>query len=48
MDYSFRRNRIVGGIGADDRYWESLGERVPATPLCVLRSMDVAGPLPVR
>lgn len=26
MEYSFRKNKITGGIGADDRYWESLEE----------------------
>ena len=26
MTYQFSENRISGGIGADDRYWESLEE----------------------
>lgn len=28
VEYSFRRSPIVGGIGADQRYWESLEEGV--------------------
>lgn len=26
MEYQFLRNRIPGGVGADDRFWESLEE----------------------
>lgn len=26
VEYSFRKNRIIGGIGADDKYWEGLEE----------------------
>lgn len=34
MEYSFHRHRITGGIGADDRYWESLEEGEFRLPRC--------------
>ena len=34
MGYSFHAHRISGGIGADDRYWESLEEGEFRLPRC--------------
>jgi uncharacterized OB-fold protein len=34
MEYSFERNRIVGGIGADDGYWRGLEEGEFRLPRC--------------
>lgn len=34
MEYKFLEHRIAGGIGADDRYWESLEEGVFRLPRC--------------
>jgi uncharacterized protein len=34
VPYGFRTNRIAGGIGADDRYWEALEESVFELPRC--------------
>jgi len=34
MTYQFLENRISGGIGADDRYWESLEEGHFRLPRC--------------
>ena len=34
MQYSFRTQRVTGGIGADDRYWEALEEGVFELPRC--------------
>lgn len=34
MEYSFHTHRITGGIGADDRYWESLEEGEFRLPQC--------------
>jgi uncharacterized OB-fold protein len=34
VEYSFRAHRIGGGIGADDRFWESLEEGVFRMPRC--------------
>ncbi len=34
MEYSFQRNRIVGGIGADDEYWRGLEQGVFKLPRC--------------
>lgn len=33
-EYRFSEHRIAGGIGADDRYWESLEEGVFRLPRC--------------
>lgn len=35
MEYSFRKNRITGGIGADEKYWEALEEGAFRLPRCV-------------
>jgi uncharacterized OB-fold protein len=34
VQYSFRTQRVTGGIGADDRYWEALEEGVFELPRC--------------
>ena len=34
MGYSFQDHRIPGGIGADDRFWESLEDGVFRLPRC--------------
>lgn len=34
MEYSYLVNRISGGIGADDRYWQSLEEGKFQLPRC--------------
>jgi len=34
MESSFERHRIVGGIGADDAYWEGLEQSVFRLPRC--------------
>jgi uncharacterized OB-fold protein len=34
VEYGFRSHRITGGIGADERYWESLEEGHVRLPRC--------------
>jgi uncharacterized protein len=34
MEYSFERNRITGGIGADDEYWRALERGEFRLPKC--------------
>ena len=34
MEYSFEKNRIVGGIGADDEYWRALEDGEFKLPRC--------------
>jgi uncharacterized OB-fold protein len=34
MEYSFYKHKIVGGIGADDKYWEGLEEGEFRLPRC--------------
>ena len=34
MEYSFEKNRIVGGIGADDAYWRGLEDDEFKLPRC--------------